>query len=105
MSGGLDFKKEILDNSVKVFLSGEVDIYTSDILKESLNNIISSNKKDLIIDCKGLNYIDSMGLGIFVGALKKVKQDDNDVYIINLKDNIKKLFTITGLDKLFIIEE
>ena len=52
-------------------LSGEVDIYTSQELKENLYRVVETNKKDLIIDCKELNYIDSTGLGIFVGALKK----------------------------------
>ena len=47
--------------------------------------------------------MDSTGLGVFVGALKKAKQDERDIHIFNIRDNIKKLFVITGLDKLFII--
>jgi anti-sigma B factor antagonist len=105
MSGELKLRKEVLEESVKIFLTGEVDIYTSKSLKEWLNTIIDSTKKDLIIDFKELNYIDSTGLGILVGALKRIKQYDKNVYITNVKDNIKKLFIITGLDKLFIIEE
>jgi anti-sigma B factor antagonist len=65
---------------------------------------VETNKKDLIIDCKELNYIDSTGLGIFVGALKKAKQYEKKITITNLKDNIKKLFIITGLDKIFEVE-
>jgi len=87
-----------------VVLSGEVDIYTSQELKENLYRVVESNKKDVIIDCKELNYIDSTGLGIFVGALKKAKQYEKKIKIINLKDNIKKLFIITGLDKIFEVE-
>ncbi|HHX18592.1 MAG TPA: STAS domain-containing protein, partial [Clostridium sp.] len=43
-------------------------------------------------------------LGIFVGALKKAKQYEKKITITNLKDNIKKLFIITGLDKIFEVE-
>lgn len=105
MAGGLKLIKEMHDNYVRIVISGEVDIYTSNELKETLYEIIDSNQKDLKIDCRELNYIDSTGLGIFVGALKKAKQYNANIYIYNLRDNIKKLFIITGLDKLFIMEE
>jgi anti-sigma B factor antagonist len=104
MSSELRMIEEKLNDSVKVSLLGEVDIYTSKNLKDKLYDIIESKQADLIIDCKELNYIDSTGLGIFVGALKKAKQYDKKIIISNLKDNIKKLFIITGLDKIFIIE-
>lgn len=104
MSDELNFVETKTDDYVKVSLSGEVDIYTSQELKDNLYRVVESNKKDLIIDCKELNYIDSTGLGIFVGALKKAKQYEKKITIINLKENIKKLFIITGLDKIFEVE-
>ncbi|HHX17900.1 MAG TPA: STAS domain-containing protein, partial [Clostridium sp.] len=100
MAEELNFVEDKTDDYVKVTLSGEVDIYTSQELKENLYRVVEANKKDLIIDCKELNYIDSTGLGIFVGALKKAKQYEKKITITNLKDNIKKLFIITGLDKI-----
>ena len=103
MAEELNFVEEIAGDHVKVVLSGEVDIYTSQELKENLYRVVESNKKDVIIDCKELNYIDSTGLGIFVGALKK-QSSMKKIKIINLKDNIKKLFIITGLDKIFEVE-
>ena len=105
MSDGLKIRTEMLEHSTNIYLSGEVDIYTSKSFKEELNNIVDSTKLDLVIDFKDLSYIDSTGLGILVGALKKVKQNNKEVYITNIKDSIKKLFVITGLDKLFIIKE
>jgi anti-sigma B factor antagonist len=104
MAEELNFVEDKTDDYVKVTLSGEVDIYTSQELKENLYRVVEANKKDLIIDCKELNYIDSTGLGIFVGALKKAKQYEKKITITNLKDNIKKLFIITGLDKIFEVE-
>ncbi|MDQ2087706.1 STAS domain-containing protein [Herbivorax sp. ANBcel31] len=104
MADELSFVENNMDDCVKVSLSGEVDIYTSQELKDNLYRVVESNKKDLIIDCKELDYIDSTGLGIFVGALKKAKQHEKKITITNLKDNIKKLFIITGLDKIFEVE-
>jgi anti-sigma B factor antagonist len=104
MSSELNVREELSDDFVRIFINGEIDIYTAREFKEKLYNIVDSNQKDLKIDCRELNYIDSTGLGILVGALKKTKQNGNDIFVENLKDNIKKLFLITGLDKLFIIK-
>lgn len=104
MSSELKISYEHSDEAVKVTLAGEVDIYTSQKFKEKLYDIVDSTKSDLVIDCKELNYIDSTGLGILVGTLKKSKLYGKKVCISNLKENIKKLFLITGLDKVFIIE-
>jgi len=57
-----------------------------------------------VVECGDLKYIDSTGLGAFVGALKHARQKDVELRIRNLKDGIRKLFDITSLDKIFIIE-
>lgn len=103
MSSELIIREENTENGVLVFVSGEIDIYTAQQFKESLYHAVDGSEKDVTIDCRSLNYIDSTGLGIFVGALKKTKLNGRNISIINMKDNIKKLFVITGLDKLFII--
>jgi anti-sigma B factor antagonist len=105
MSSELKIWEEQTGDTIEVYIMGEIDIYTSRDLKEKLYGLIDSAKTDLKINCKELNYIDSTGLGIFVGALKKSKQYGKNIILLNLKDNIRKLFTITGLDKLFVIEE
>lgn len=105
MSSELKVREEHSEGMVSVSISGEVDIYTSQELKEKLYGIADSAQSDIRIDCRNLNYIDSTGLGIFVGTLKRAKQHDRKIYIDNLKENIKKLFIITGLDKVFIMNE
>lgn len=103
MISELKMRDEQLDGEMKVYISGEVDIYTSRMLKEKLGSLAENGQSDLTLECSELNYIDSAGLGILVGILKKIKQQGREIHIVGLKDNIKKLFTITGLDKLFSI--
>jgi len=87
-----------------VNLYGEVDIYNADSLKTELHTLIAEKPADIVIDCTSLKYIDSTGLGVLVNALKKVKEQDKSISIINLKPHIAKIFTLTGLDKIFSIE-
>lgn len=96
--------KESEGKNIRVVLSGEIDIYTSQSFKNEMNEVVNSCTGDVYMDCKELSYIDSTGLGILVGALKQIQKENNNIYLCNLKENIKKLFTITGLDKLFKIE-
>lgn len=104
MPSELVLTEKMSDGFTEVKVVGEVDIYTSKQFKEKLYSVLESYGTDLKIDCSDLKYIDSTGLGILVGTLKKAKLKGNNVYITGLKDNIKKLFLITGLDKLFFIE-
>ncbi|NLY42412.1 MAG: STAS domain-containing protein [Clostridiaceae bacterium] len=105
MVSDLSLFKEEQDDEIVVTLSGEIDISTVAKLREELYAIVDNNDKNLRLECTNLKYIDSTGLGVLVGVLKKVKKKSKDIYISNLNQNIKKLFVITGLNKVFIIEE
>ena len=107
MSSNLDLSMECNhDQYVTVKLIGEIDISTVSELKDKLYHLVDENEdKNMRLDCEDLTYIDSTGLGALVGVLKKVKNNHKDIHIINMKNHIKKLFIITGLDKVFIIEE
>jgi len=97
---GFDNEKNLWN----VELVGEVDIYTANDLKETLIDLLKENETDIRIDCKHLDYIDSTGLGVLIGILKKLKNIDKNIIISNPKSNISKLLKITGLDKIFIME-
>ena len=88
----------------QVSLQGEIDIFNSPELKKSLNELITKEKLDIYVDCKNLEYIDSTGLGALVGVLKNVKSHGKEIYLSNVKPSILKLFRITNLDKVFIME-
>ena len=99
--------KSNLDNENNfwgVSLEGELDISTADKLKEHLYKLADESIIDIKIDLSNLDYIDSTGLGVMIGVLKKLKSEDKEIYILNPKSNVKKIFTITGLDKIFKVE-
>lgn len=97
----VSFDKE--NNQIVVIPEGDLDIYTSNNFKDKIINSYERNKGNIYIDAKKLEYVDSTGLGALIGILKRVKETDNQIIITNLKTNIRKLFDITELDKLFTI--
>lgn len=99
----LEVEIDLGDNKWVVSPKGEIDIYTSPKFKQLVLDSFDKDEKDILIDCKELEYMDSTGLGALIYILKKVSVNEYKIYIENIKPNIKKLFYITKLDKLFII--
>ena len=91
------------DTSCVVTLEGEIDVYTAPRLKETLVDAIEGGCTYLILDMKRVAFIDSSGLGVLVGALRRAKERSGSVRLVCERDNILKIFRITGLDKVFPI--
>lgn len=87
----------------EVELVGDADIQTSGRLKDELNAMLDENESNMQLNCERLTYIDSTGLGVLIGVLKRVKTKEKNIYIMNAQANMKKLLSITGLDKIFVI--
>lgn len=92
------------NNCWDISLAGELDVSTADKLKVQLHKMVDEKMSDMKIDLKDLEYIDSTGLGVMIGVLKKLRVNEKEIYIMNPRSNVKKIFTITGLDKIFKME-
>lgn len=99
------FDKKIVneDKLQTINLIGDLDVYSEDDFKTFIDEEIDPNK-DITIDLKDLEYLDSTGLGMFMNIYKMVNDNGKDIKIINAKDNIQKLFKITDLTDLFDME-
>ncbi len=79
-------------------LKGEIDIYTATQLKDELNDLVSEQKNEVIVDLKDVTYMDSTGLGTFVSALKHAEKAESTLRLIRANDRLYRLFEVTGLD-------
>ncbi|XVX20886.1 STAS domain-containing protein [Actinomycetota bacterium] len=86
-----------------VTVDGEIDVYTAPQLRDSLDRLIDSGHPHLVIDLERVGFLDSTGLGVLVGRLKHVRVLDGSLALVCTQDRILKVFTITGLDKVFRI--
>ena len=84
-----------------VDLNGEIDVYTSPKVKETITNLIDSGHYALVINLENVRYIDSTGLGVLIGGLKRVREHSGAVNLVCTNPQIKKIFDITGLVKIF----
>jgi anti-sigma B factor antagonist len=99
----LDIRVEREGDTCAVTVSGEVDVYTSPALKARLVEAIEEGCPRLVISLDGVGFIDSSGLGVLVGALRRMKERGGDLRIVCSGEQVLKIFRITGLDKVFHI--
>lgn len=84
-------------------LSGEIDMYTSPALREEMMGLIDKRVTPLLIDFKGVPYIDSSGIATFVEGLKRMMSYGGRLKLIGLLEGVKEIFSFSKLDKVFEI--
>ncbi|MDP2182626.1 MAG: STAS domain-containing protein [Actinomycetota bacterium] len=99
----LDISVELDGTTCIMTLEGEVDIYTAPRLKESLIENLESGCANVLVDLEGVGFIDSSGLGVLVGGLRRAKEKSGTVRLVCTRENVLKIFRITGLDRVFPI--
>ncbi len=88
-----------------VEVAGEIDVYTAPKLREQLAELVDAGRHDIVVDMQRVEFLDSTGLGVLVGGLKRIKQHDGSMNLVCTQERILKIFRITGLTKVFPIHE
>lgn len=86
-----------------VVVGGEIDVYTAPKLREQLIDLVSSGQYHLVVDMEAVEFLDSTGLGVLVGGLKRVRAHEGSLRLVCTQERILKIFRITGLTKVFPI--
>jgi anti-sigma B factor antagonist len=84
-------------------VGGEIDVYTAPQLRERLTSLAEEGKHRFIVDMERVEFLDSTGLGVLVGGLKRSRAREGSFSLVCTKHHILKIFHITGLEKVFTI--
>ena len=87
-----------------VKVNEEIDHHTCKILKDKLDIAINLSKiNKLVFDFRGVNFMDSSGIGMLMGRYKTIQKNSGKVVITGLQPTVKKIVQMSGLHK--ILEE
>ena len=86
-----------------VSVKGEVDLYTAPSLKESVADLVTSGRSKIAVDLGEVEFMDSTGLGVLIGALRRCREAGGSLTLIAPREPVLKVLAITGLDKVFSI--
>ena len=82
-------------------VTGEVDVYTAPMLREQMGELSAKGAVHLIADLGRVDFLDSTGLGVLVGGLKRLREADGSLALVISTPRILRIFQITGLTKAF----
>jgi anti-sigma B factor antagonist len=93
------------DGRAIVAVGGEIDVYTAPKLRDQITELVSGGSYNIVIDLEAVEFLDSTGLGVLVGGLKKVRAHDGSLELVCSQERLLKIFRITGLAKVFVIHD
>ena len=91
------------DDVTIVAVGGEIDVYTAPKLRDKVTELVGEGHYQLVIDMENVEFLDSTGLGVLVGGLKRVRAHEGSLRLVCTQERILKIFRITGLTKVFPI--
>ena len=79
-------------------MDGELDHNTATDAREELTGLIEDGSiRNMVVDLSGLQFMDSSGIGMFIGRYKVLKQRGGNMAVFGLNRHISKIWDISGL--------
>jgi anti-sigma B factor antagonist len=88
-----------------VDVSGEIDLFSAPQLKERIAQLVYEGNERLVINLEKVDFMDSTGLGVLLGAQKRVREREGSLAIVCPPGPVHRVLTLTGLHKVFSIYE
>lgn len=84
-------------------VAGEIDLYTAPELRQRVIRLIDDGALHIIADLRGVDFLDSTGLGALVGSLKRLRTREGSLKLVTSGGRILQVFRLTGLTRVFAL--
>ncbi|HHY99741.1 MAG TPA: anti-sigma factor antagonist [Sedimentibacter sp.] len=86
-------------------LKGELDHHSAEAARVLVDEKIKNEKySKLVIDLKGLDFIDSSGIGFVIGRYKVIRKRKGVIEIVNAGKKVRKILDMSGIGKIINIK-
>lgn len=85
---------------VLVRVSGELDAYMAPELREKVEEVLDRGARWLLIDLSEVEYLDSVGLGIMIGAAQRATERQGDIAVVCTRPNVMRVLEVSGTKEL-----
>ena len=87
-----------------VSVAGDIDLHSCRRLREELTGLIEGGVTSVVVDLARMDFVDSTGLDVLVGAQKRLRQRGGELVLRSPRPAARKVLEITRLDTVFRIE-
>ena len=101
----LGITEEFHNNLVTLQINGEIDMATGPELRQRIVQYVQYGHMNIVLDLTNVDFVDSTGLGVLIGGLKRTRSHGGDLRCIGLTEPLKEMFKLTGLDTVLTQED
>ena len=99
----LKINSEISNQLALLRIDGEVDMFSSPEVRKAIMEVVKKQIPKLVIDLQQVHYMDSSGVATLIEGLQLCQRYDGSLRLASLRDNVREVFELTKLDKIFQI--
>jgi anti-sigma B factor antagonist len=96
---------DVSDQVSVVEVHGQADLHTAAELRSAMSEAIDRGAVSLVVDLSEATFIDSMTLGVLLGAVKRLRPTGGGVSVVCTDPHIRRIFEITLLDRVFTLHD
>ena len=94
-----------INDVLVLHFTGRMDTTSVKSIKEEVRKLTEENHVKFVFDLKGVDFIDSSGLGCLVMCLRMAMKKDGDIKLCGLQKHVRSVFEVTRLHRLFAFYE
>jgi len=98
------FREDKVDISI-LRIKGFLDAHTAPKFEQSIQNLVTEKRVNIVVSMSDLNYISSAGLGVFMGFIEEIRENGGDIKLCSMTDKVFKVFDLLGFPALYDIFE
>ena len=100
----IDVGVEAETSATVLTVTGEVDLRTAPELRTLIDRVLDEGASRLVVDLAGVDFLDSTGLSVLVGAHKRLARTGGRLVVANPPEIVSRVLSITGLDRVFELQ-
>lgn len=94
--------EELMKSNIRILEpAGILDGTKAEAFRQEVDAALDDGADTLLIDLANISFVDSSGLGILVVVLKKVRASQKKMYVCSINDQVRMLFELTSMDRVF----
>jgi anti-sigma B factor antagonist len=99
----LEVESREMEGVVLLYPRGFVNAHTVKLFEAEIQKALDQENYRLVVNCAGLTYIASAGLGALMGVIEEVRHHGGDIRMTDLNETVRNIFEILGFHHLYRI--
>ncbi len=84
-----------------LYLDGYINAHTVQDFEKAVQSVLEEKTYRILINCRDLQYINSSGLGVLMGVIEEIQENQGFLYLSDMNETVFNIFDTLGFTHLF----